>query len=203
MEDSSLPAKGPGRASNGNFVLNEFKVEFTKLEGKEKTKPAKLGRPQATFSQDQFPIANAIDNNPATGWAIAPQFGRTHVAVFEVGNKFGFKEGTLVTVTLSQQFPGKDHNIGRFRISATNAKPPVLLQGATPGHITKLLDIPVNERTPEQKSTLTNYYRSIDQELGRLTRSHNEFIVPASPRALGAQDLAWGLMNTPAFLFNH
>ncbi|MCI0638079.1 MAG: DUF1549 and DUF1553 domain-containing protein [Gemmataceae bacterium] len=205
MEDSRLPAKGPGRAPNGNFVLNEFKVEFTKLEGKEKTKtkPAKLGRPQATYSQDQFPIANAIDNNPATGWAVAPQFGRTHVAVFEVGNKFGFKEGTLVTVTLSQQFPGKEHNIGRFRISVTNAKPPVLLQGATPEHITKLLDIPVDQRTPEQKTTLTNYYRSIDQELGRLSRSFNEFVVPATPRALGAQDLAWGLMNTPAFLFNH
>ena len=31
----------------------------------------------------------------------------------------------------------------------------------------------------------------------------NDFIVPASPRALGAQDLAWALMNSPAFLFNH
>ena len=77
----------------GNFVLNEFKVEYTKLDGKDKATPVKLTRPQATFSQDNFPIGNAIDNNPATGWAIAPQLGRDHVAVFEVQNKFGFKEG--------------------------------------------------------------------------------------------------------------
>ena len=32
---------------------------------------AKLTRPQATFSQDGFAIANAIDNNPATGWAVS------------------------------------------------------------------------------------------------------------------------------------
>ena len=26
---------------------------------------------------------------------------------------------------------------------------------------------------------------------------------PADKRVLGAQDLAWALINTPAFLFNH
>ena len=37
----------------------------------------------------------------------------------------------------------------------------------------------------------------------RLQRLVSDFVVPASPRALGAQDLAWALMNSPAFLFNH
>ena len=31
--DPSLPAKGPGRSPNGNFVLSEFKVRFAKLRG--------------------------------------------------------------------------------------------------------------------------------------------------------------------------
>lgn len=205
LADPSLPANGPGRANNGNFVLSEFKVDFTKLDaGKEKPKPAKLTRPQATFSQDQFPIANAIDNNPQTGWAIANQFGKNQIAVFEVQNKFGFKEGTAVTFTLNHAYQtAKDHNIGKFRISVTTAKPPVLIQGAADETITKLLNVPAEQRTPEQKTTLSNYYRSIDQDLGRLQRSFNEFIVPASPRALGAQDVAWALLNSPAFLFNH
>ncbi len=203
LADPSLPAKGPGRAPNGNFVLNEFKVDFVKSAAKDKAKPAKLTRPQATFSQDTFPVANAIDNNPATGWAISPQFGKNQVAVFEVQNKFGFKEGTDVTFTLSHQFTGKDHNLGKFRLSITNVKPPILLQGATPEQITKLLDVPVEQRTAEQRATLAGYYRSIDPDLGRLQRAYNEFIVPSSPRALGAQDLSWALMNSPAFLFNH
>ena len=41
LNDPSLPAKGPGRAANGNFVLNEFSVSFAK-DDKDKAKPVKL-----------------------------------------------------------------------------------------------------------------------------------------------------------------
>jgi hypothetical protein len=109
----------------------------------------------------------------------------------------------VLTFKMIQKFQSKDHTVGKFRISATTVKPPILLQGQAPEYITKIIDLPLNERTPEQKAQVTNYYRSIDQELQRLARQVNDFIVPASPRALGAQDLAWALMNSPAFLFNH
>lgn len=203
LTDPSLPAKGPGRAPNGNFVLSEFKVEFFKKDTKDKAKPVKLTRPQATFSQEGFNIAAAVDNNPATGWAIANEMGKNQVAVFESMQRPGFKEGTTLVFTLNQQFAGKDHNIGKFRISATTAKPPILLQGQVPPDVAKLLDIEPAKRTDDQKKTVSDYYRRIDPELGRLTRLHNEFLVPSSARELGAQDLAWALINSPAFLFNH
>jgi hypothetical protein len=201
LTDPKLPAKGPGRAPNGNFVLNEFKVTAAKEDDKEK--PIKLIRPQADFSQDGFPIGNAIDNNPDSGWAIAPQLGKNHVAVFEAQNAFGFPEGTRITVTMLQKFAGKEHNVGKFRIAATTTKAPVLLQGQVPENITKVIDIPADKRTPEQKATVVNYYRSTDTELARLQRRVGEFVVPSDPRVLGAQDLAWALINSPAFLFNH
>src|SRR5262249_1388820 len=135
LTDKGLPAQGPGRAPGGNFVLSEFKVEFAKPQDKQ-AKPVKLIRPQATFSQDGFPIAYAIDNNPATGWAIAPQIGKNQTAVFEAEQKFGFAEGTKIIITMSQNFPGKEHNIGKFRISVTDSRAPVLLQGTTPENIT-------------------------------------------------------------------
>jgi len=203
LADDSLPAKGPGRAPNGNFVLNEFKVAFHKKDAKDKGKPIKLVRPQATFSQDTFDIAKVVDNNPATGWAVSPQLGKSQTAVFEAQNKVGFKEGTTLVFTLSQQFAGKDHNIGKFRISVTDAKTPILLRGQVPPNVAKLLDIEPGKRTEAEKRVVGDYYRSIDPEVGRLTREYNEFQVPASPRELGAQDLAWALINSPAFLFNH
>jgi hypothetical protein len=205
LTDKTLGSQGPGRAPNGNFVLQEFRVNYAKEGSKDKAKPVKLIRPQATFSQDGFPIANAIDNNPGTGWAIAPQLSKPQVAVFEFQNKVGTTEGTTgttFTVTMVQNF-GTQHTIGKLRISVTTSKPPVLLQGTVPADVTKVLDIAKEKRIPAQQAIIINYVRSIDQELARLQGKVAEYPVPPSPRVLGAQDLAWALMNSPAFLFNH
>jgi hypothetical protein len=183
-------------------VLNEFKVEQIKSGDTGKPKVVKLIRPQATFSQDTFGIAKVIDNNPETGWAVAPQFGKPQVAVFEFQGKVGTTEGTKLTVTMLQKF-GTQHTIGKFRISVTNSKPPVQLQGTVPPNVAKLLEIPRDKRSPQQQDAIVNYVRAMDQELARLQRSLNEYVVPPSPRVLGAQDLSWALLNSPAFLFNH
>jgi hypothetical protein len=202
LPDKTLPAQGPGRAPNGNFVLNELKLDFVQHGAKDKSKPVKLIRPQATFAQDTFPIANAVDNNPETGWAISPQFGKPQVAVFELQGKVGSTEGTVFTVSMVQKF-GQSHSIGKFRISVTNSKPPVQLQGTVPENIATIVDIPKDKRTPAEQAALIGYVRSLDQELARLQRAVNDYPVPPSPRVLGAQDLTWALMNSPAFLFNH
>jgi hypothetical protein len=203
LDDKRLPARGPGRAPNGNFVLQNFKVIAEPAEEDEGAEPYKVafGRSVADFSQDGYNVSGAVDDNPTSGWAVAPAFGRPHTAIFEAKSPFGFAEGTTLTFTLTQNFGGQ-HIIGKLRLSATTLKPPVPLE-LIPSEIADAIKVAAMDRTPAQKTTLTNYFRSRDSELARLQRELNELVIPADARTMAAQDLAWALMNSPAFLFNH
>lgn len=202
LTDESLPGKGPGRAPNGNFVLNEFRVTAHPEGTQEKPKKIVLQKPIADFSQDAFGIAAAIDNNPATGWAVSPRVGQPHVALFEVQNPYSNPNGITYTFTLEQKFTTADHNIGKFRLSATTVKPPITL-GVLPEQIARIVSVDINKRTVKQKVELSRYYRSLDTELPRLQQFAADMGKPGDARLVGAQDLVWALMNNPAFLFNH
>ncbi|MFL5241996.1 MAG: DUF1549 domain-containing protein [Gemmataceae bacterium] len=202
LPDDSLPAKGPGRAPNGNFVLNECKVTGALPAKPGEAKPVVLHHATADFSQEGWAVAGAIDGKPETGWAVMPQFGKKHTAIFEVKEPSAFAEEMLLTFTLDQQFPGKEHNIGKFRLAVTTAKGPFKFDGP-PEAIAKALATPAEQRTTDQKAEITNYFRSLDPELARLNKELADHQVPADKRLLGVQDLAWALINSPAFLFNH
>jgi len=77
------------------------------------------------------------------------------------------------------------------------------LKETLPEAILKAIAVPLDKRTAEQKTTVANHYRGIDAELKRLQAALAENPDPRDPRLLGAQDLAWALINSPAFLFNH
>lgn len=201
LTDAALPnKKGPGRAENGNFVLNEFKANQRSLtENEAKPKPVKFVNPMSTFQQDGYPVANAIDNNPATGWAIAPQLGTDHAAIFRIQGGINAEKGVKLTFVFDQRF-GTGHTIGKFRLSLTSDKNP-RLQSPVSVELAKLLDTPIAERTEQQKAELRNRYLAQDREYQRLA-SDAAKVPPSDPRVLGAQDLTWALLNSPAFLFN-
>lgn len=199
LPDPTLPAKGPGRAVNGNFVLGEFKVTAEPLGAA--GKPAPLHKAQATFAQESFPITNAIDGNGATGWAISPQFGKEQKALFELREPVLSDVGTKLIIVLEHQF-GTQHNIGKFRLSVTGDSVP-RLSDALPADVAAVLAMPAEMRTPEQKAKLTQMFRSQDAEYQRLQKALTSSPLPADHRVLGGQDLMWALINSPAFLFNH
>ncbi|MGH7136001.1 MAG: DUF1553 domain-containing protein, partial [Pirellulales bacterium] len=203
LPDDSLPAKGPGRAPNGNLVLNEFKLTAAPAGDAAQAKPVGLQNAQSDFAQDGFPVTLSIDGNAqgSSGWAVMPKFAQPHTAIYETAQDVGNPGGTLLTFTLDQQFGGQ-HTIGRFRISITGAKRPLSLQGP-PAPIAAILAAAPDARTPQQKTELANYFRSLDSELSTLQRlAADAAKQPEAYRLLGAQDLAWALLNSPAFLFN-
>ena len=65
LPDPSLPKQGPGRAPNGNFVLNEFHVTAAPVGEPAKGQPVVLQHATADYSQPSWAVAGAIDGNAA------------------------------------------------------------------------------------------------------------------------------------------
>jgi DNA (cytosine-5)-methyltransferase 1 len=116
---------GPGWAPNGNFVLCEFKVHAAP-KNSDAMRSVQLDHPTADHEQPGFSIVNAVDGAMQSGWAIDPQFGRPHVALFETHSDVGVDGGAKLAVTLDFQFGGK-HVMRRFRVSTTTAPRPIAL----------------------------------------------------------------------------
>jgi len=162
-----LRAQGPGRAANGNFVLNEFKVE---TKAGDKLSPVALQNPSASHEQKDFGIAQVLNPDPkekTKGWAILDHTGKASSAVFETTSDLGdAKAARTIVFTLRQEY-GSQHSIGHFRLSATTEPRPVRAD-SVPKDIRDIVAVDKEKRTDEQKKTLTAYYRTISPKLADL-----------------------------------
>ena len=168
LADPSMVKGGPGRAANGNFDLTDFRVTAAPLSGQGTPVQVKLVNPKATFEQKGLPIAAAIDGDKKSGWAVDPEFGKDHAAVFETAAEVGFDGGTLLTFTM--EFNGNNgHNIGRPRLSVCTAARPVGLDGgAAPADALAALAAfdadPTHKPTDAQRAALMRWYRTTDPQ---------------------------------------
>ena len=158
LPDDSLPARGPGRSHNGNIVLTDVKLAVRPAAAAAGTNAA-FRQASADFSQKDFPIANAIDADPKTGWAIDPEAGTSHTAVFELAAPVVAADGEVLTITLAFQSQFAQHQPGRFRLSVTAAKTP-RIEPALPQKILDILAAAPEKRSDEQHAELRTYYRT-------------------------------------------
>lgn len=159
LPDNSLPAQGPGRVAHGNFVLSEMTVEVSSHANFAEPRRLQLAAAKADFEQADRPWAakNVVDGDESSGWAIAPQFGKPHWAVFGLKEPLAAAEPLYVRIRLSQQY-GSQHTIGRFKLSLqTGVEPGVTL----PEQVAKTLAVAPPERNEAQRQQMLDYFSSI------------------------------------------
>ncbi|MDA1016880.1 MAG: DUF1553 domain-containing protein, partial [Planctomycetota bacterium] len=245
LADARLPAKGPGRPQNGNYVVSEFEVTAGPKGKPAEAKKVVLQNAQADFSQQGYDVKTAIDGQaPGTGngWAASPKFGVDHIAIFETKTDITFEGSTELNFSINHQFDDGKHALGKFRISITTSPRPVLLKGL-PALVASILKVPADKRDDKQTAELKKFYQGVDalmkqrqtelanakkprpidpklkQLQDRLALESRPIPLDAhlvqlradvkdsetqlkNPRLTIAQDTAWGLINSPSFLFN-
>ncbi len=190
LADDALPGHGPGNSPGGNFVLSDVRVQAS--ENGKAAADLKVGAASADFSQDAFPVTSVLDakrkNKKNSGWAIYPQVGKSHEAVFQLAKPVDFAAGGQVTVTLQFQSQYPQHSIGRFRLSDTTAPEPA--RRTISADLRTALSVPADQRTAQQKTAIAAQYRStapqlqgVRDEIARLDAEKMAF-VDALPKCL-------------------
>ncbi len=199
LPDDSLPAHGPGRAENGNFVLTRVVAIIQRTNGTSEIIAFASARAsfEQTFaaennSDKRWSAASVIDpqaKGEFTGWAILPEVGKPQQLILDCGHPLSINAGDTLKLELLQNHGHGSHTLGHFRISTTAAASAVrgrfVLSHAK--EISDLLNLPVEKRDQAQKDKLWDEFKKLTPELANLrtelaaarkTRSEFEATIP-------------------------
>ena len=205
----------------------------------------KLIDAKADFSQKNYDVSTAIDGKNGdnnNGWAVSPQAGKPHKAVFAFNEPIKSDFGAKFKLSMMQNYRGNKYSLGRFRVSVSTSPTP--LDFGLPTDVAEILAIATVDRTEEQQKRMLDYFGEFGRDVMKLRDSlatakkplpddpdlkKLEMIVATAKapikidpllvrlrgevavsggqlknkRLTAAQDVAWALINNPAFLFNH
>lgn len=155
LPDPSLPRKGPGRAGNGNLVVNAVQLMVEKQK-------VKWEKAVAAHSQNGHTPQNVAEES-GTGWAILPQIGkRNHLLLSGTVTDSSEKQPGEVTPSCQIriiQRHGNGHNLGRFRLFISS-DPSVIQSGfALSDEIQNVLKVKLEARSVEQQKQLETAFR--------------------------------------------
>ena len=122
LPHEALPKGGPGRASNGNFVMVD--VQFEDADGNElQLEPVAI----ADYSQSQYDVSLAVDEDLESGWAInTNQKGNVaHWAKFLLVDPIVLEKTTDLRLRMRFNQGSQPYNLGRFRLSSSARRPQV------------------------------------------------------------------------------
>jgi hypothetical protein len=181
VADKKLPAGGPGRAGNGNFVVTEVTAALRPAAASDCPEPQpddaliRLVHAAADFEQSvageytpsgKWLAAYTIDGDasgPTVGWAVHEQVGKSHWLVVRPAEPVDVPAGMRLVVSIGQHH-GKGYTLGRFRVgiaakSVDNSGP-----SDFPQAVRQALEKPAAERMPEETAAIAAHHRSIAPE---------------------------------------
>jgi mono/diheme cytochrome c family protein len=111
----SLPMKGPGRVSHGNFVLSQFTFETDGV-------PHRFRKALADFSQTNYDVSDVLKGDLKKGWAVnGAERNVDRRAVFILEKPHPVREGQAFVFTLHMSEMPAGYALGRFRVAVTFA----------------------------------------------------------------------------------
>jgi len=167
LQHQSLTPNGLSRTKSGNFVLSEFELQLQRTD-ETQPMPVELASADATFEQDGWEVTAAFDGKPKTGWGVheGRPVDREHAALFRFATRQTAGPGSKLIFTLSHYSDNINHNLGRFRLSATADPHPEL--AASRQALVEALGVPPEERSKEQAQWITERFFATDENFVRL-----------------------------------
>ncbi|MCS6975432.1 MAG: PSD1 and planctomycete cytochrome C domain-containing protein [Gemmatales bacterium] len=199
LADGKLPKGGPGRAGNGNFALSDFRLQVLGATGENATgqesegRSVPLIRPRASFEQKGLPVAQIVDNDARSAWAVDPQFGKNHQAAVECAEPLTDAIGKTLRFALHFN-NNAGHNLGRFRLAVTAAENLDLKADNIPADVRRILLTAADQRSDTDRQKLLAWYAERDPELQRLRQTAAEHLKKApKPKIVKAMISTEGL----------
>ena len=146
------------RNVNGNFVLGEFEC-FLQRAGQPAPQQIKFAKAEADHAQKGYPVANAIDGKPTTGWATESHVKKEdRNAIFIPASPIKLNQGDRLTLKMRYEGRFTKTAIARFRISFTDAAAPKLKNtSGVPSLIIAALK--KDRHTPAEARAIDRYFR--------------------------------------------
>ena len=182
LTDDSLPKTGPGKASNGNFVLSEIQILANQTK-------QPFAQAWADHAQPKYPIEHAIDSDPKTGWAIntdtaqvksnpSIKMNAEHWAVFGLANPIPASNSPVEVLLLHEI--NKDYLIGRFALDISTT--PIPPQNLVPTQEIESLKAQIaqrSQRLPSQGKTVSQMiYRDQAKPPSTYRLTRGDFLSP-------------------------
>ena len=187
LQHESMTKNGLARSDSGNFVLTELECDV--IRGGQSTRIS-VASASATFEQNGWKVASALDGNARTGWAVyeGRPLDRTHAAVFRLADPVTLQDGDQLQLTLRHDSVHKSHNLGRFRLAITSRKDAALADGDNT--LLARLQIAADQRSREDQQEIQNTllsehpgYAKLEAQRQQLQREQDD-INKRAPRVM-------------------